>query len=298
MEEGDEGLTMRDAAHSALLFDVPMAMRQRALNSLLVSIAPRLAAANAGESGFEVPKPHASAMNGKQRLPGGAWHAGEGIAVLPIVGPLLRRPSWLSQACGFPTYQGVTDSLVELAVMPDVRGVLLDIDSAGGEANGVFDAAEFMRKVRAQTGKRIWAIANEDACSAAYALASSASQIWLSRTAEVGSIGVMCAHIDQSERDKKAGLKWTYIYAGDHKTHGNPHEPLADDAYAAAKRDVDELQAMFVKLVSQHRGMTPGAVRATKADTFRGHAAVKVGLADRVGTFDECLAAFAERLRK
>lgn len=296
MEEGDQGL-MRDAASSALLFDVPMAMRPRALNSLLVSIAPRLSVASASNIKLKTPAPRASAIGGHS-LPGGAWHAGGGIAVLPILGPIMRRPSWLSQACGFTTYQSITDSLIDLATMQEVRGVLLEIDSPGGEASGCSDAAELMRKVRLQTGKPVWAIANDCACSAAYALASSASRIWLTRTAEVGSIGVVCAHIDQSARDEKVGLKWTYIFAGEHKTHGNPHEPLAAEAYAAAKRDVDDLQTMFVKLVSQHRKMTPSAVRATKADTFRGNAAVRVGLADRVGTFDECIEAFAERVRK
>jgi ClpP class serine protease len=178
------------------------------------------------------------------------------------------------------------------------EGVLLDVDSPGGEANGCFDAADFIRKCAIQTGKPVWAVANETACSAAYALASAASKIWLPRTAHVGSVGILSTHVDQSARDARNGLKWTYIYAGKNKTRFNPHEPLAPAALKAEQKEVDALYDIFVRQVAQNRRLTPAAVRASNADTFMGPDAVKAGFADKLGTFDQCVAAFAESLKK
>ncbi|WP_172751201.1 S49 family peptidase [Ensifer sp. LCM 4579] len=170
---------------------------------------------------------------------------------------------------------------------------MLEIDSPGGEAAGCFDCADFIRDASAASGKPVWAHANEVACSGGYALASAASQIWVARTSEVGSIGVIGAHVDQSEADKKAGVKWTFIIAGEHKAEGNSHEPLNDGALARFQADVDHLMDMFVGTVAQNRGMTTQEIRDTKADIYRGALAVEAGLADEVGTFDEALEAFA-----
>jgi len=50
---------------------------------------------------------------------------------------------------------------------PQVQGILLDIDSPGGEAGGVFELAQRIRA--ASTLKPVWAHANDSAYSAAYA---------------------------------------------------------------------------------------------------------------------------------
>jgi signal peptide peptidase SppA len=220
----------------------------------------------------------------------------DGIAVLPIVGSLVRRGTWLDAECGMMSYGLIRDATAEILMDPSVRGLMLEYDSGGGEANGCFDCADFIRSASVATGKPVWAHANEIMCSAAYALGSSADRIWVARTAEVGSIGVLGAHVDVSEADKAAGVKWTYIYAGEHKTDGNSHEPLGEGPRARMQADVDHLYEMFLELSSQNRGMTVEELRATKADIYRGSLAVEAGLADEVGTLDEALEAFAEHV--
>lgn len=61
------------------------------------------------------------------------------------------------------------------------------------------------------------AIANDDAYSAAYAIASSAEKVLVTRTSGVGSIGVIASHIDQSGFDEKQGIKYTTVFAGKKK---------------------------------------------------------------------------------
>jgi signal peptide peptidase SppA len=218
------------------------------------------------------------------------------IAVLPIVGTLVRRMSWVEAESGLTSYKSITDDLTDLMLNPRVRGVILEIDSYGGEAGGVFDLADYIRKIQRQTRKPIYAHANENAASAAYAIACAAEKVWVARTGEVGSIGVICAHLDQSEADAIAGHKWTFISAGERKTWGNPHEPLADAARARVQADVDWLYNEFVKTVARYRCIRPAQVRQTKADVFRGEDAVNVGLADDSGPLEECFFFLRRRL--
>lgn len=284
---------------ASMLFNRPLLIRRDNGESIINAVGPRILEGveiERGEVLADRPRPEAYAPSGSRRLAGGAYMERDGIAVLPIVGSLVRRASWLDAECGLMSYGLITDAVTAILSDPAVRGLMLEIDSPGGEAAGCFDCASFIRSASETTGKPVWAHANEVACSGGYALASSATQIWLARTSEVGSIGVIGAHVDQSEADKKAGVKWTFITAGEHKAEGNSHEPLTDGALARFQADVDHLMDMFVETVAQNRGMTTQEIRDTKADIYRGVLAVEAGLADELGTFDEALEAFAEHV--
>ena len=116
----------------------------------------------------------------------------EGIAVLPVLGTLVRRASYIGAASGLTSYHDI-EAMAETAFAdPMVKAVLLEIDSSGGEAGGVFDLALRLRALSQTSDKPLWAIADEAALSAAYAIACAADRVWLTRTAEVGSIGVVC----------------------------------------------------------------------------------------------------------
>jgi ClpP class serine protease len=89
---------------------------------------------------------------------------------------------------------------------PRVRGVILDVDSSGGEVGGLFDLVDQIGAIKAASQKPLWAVANEGALSAAYAIASTADRLYVTRTGEVGSIGVVAVHVDESGADEQAGL--------------------------------------------------------------------------------------------
>lgn len=288
---------MRDIPHIAsLIFNTPLLIREDKGEQIINALAPRLLEGTA-LARIEVERPSRDlSVGGGRRLSGGAYVNADGIAVWPIVGSLVRRGSWLDAECGLMSYGLIQDAALDIFMDTQVKGVLLELDTPGGEAGGCFDTAELLRGLSEKTGKPLWAHANEEACSAGYALGSAASEFWLSRTAMVGSIGVVCAHIDRSKADEMSGVKWTFIKAGEYKTDGNSHEPLDAGAKSRAQADVDNLYGMFVDLVSQHRKMTAEEIRATKADIYRGALAVEAGLADEVGTLDECLEAFARHV--
>lgn len=219
-----------------------------------------------------------------------------GIAVVPVIGPLVARHDWLSALFGATSYGELGDAIESAFADPSARAVLLELDSPGGEVGGLFDLVEQLSTTRKESGKPLWAAASESALSAAYAIASAADRLYITRTGEIGSVGVVAVHIDESAADAMAGLKWTLIHAGTHKVDGNPHQPLSAAAAADIQADVDALQAELVSLVARNRDLAPDAVRATEAAVFRGARGVEIGFADRVGTMAQALADLASEL--
>ena len=217
-----------------------------------------------------------------------------GIAVIPVVGSLVRRTLGLDPASGFTSYAEIA-GMVDAALMdPSIEGIVLDIDSPGGEAGGVFELGERIRA--ADAIKPVWAVAADSAFSAAYAIGCSASRLLVSRTGGVGSIGVIAMHVDQTARDAQQGYRYTPITAGDHKNDFSPHEKLGPEAHARLQAEVDRLYAMFVDHVAAMRRLDADAVRATEAGIYFGADAVTSGLADAVGSLDAVLAEFSSFL--
>ena len=207
-----------------------------------------------------------------------------GIAVVPVLGPLVARGDWLTTLLGASEYGPVAEALSNAADDRAVRGIILEVDSPGGEVGGLFDLVDAIGAIRQRSAKPLWAVASEAALSAAYAIASVADRLYVTRTGEVGSVGVVAVHLDESDADAIAGLKWTLIHAGARKTDGNPHQSLSPQAAADIQADVDALYDELVALVAGNRGLGADAIRATEAAIYRGEKAVKAGLADRGGT--------------
>nr|WP_281720088.1 S49 family peptidase [Nitrosomonas nitrosa] len=213
-----------------------------------------------------------------------------GIAVIPVQGTLVKRTLGLEAASGLTSYAEIQTLLGAALHDSSVRGILLDVDSPGGETGGVFELAEFVRK--ATSIKPIWAIANDSAFSAAYAIGSAASRLIITRTGGVGSIGVIALHVDQSVADSQNGLCYTAITAGARKGDYSPHEPLSSEAQSRLQTEVNRLYDLFVAHVAAMRTVSEDAVRATEAGLYFGPEAIQAGLADSVMSFDEVLAEF------
>ena len=223
-------------------------------------------------------------------VPKSATTAPTGIAVIPILGTLVKRSLGMEAASGLTSYNEIAAMLDAAVADPMVSGILLDIDSPGGEASGSFELA---RRVREEdTIKPVWAVANDAAYSAAYAIAASAQRLFVTETGGVGSIGVIALHIDQSIKDANDGYRYTAITAGAHKNDYSPHEPLSDAAKSELQSEVDRLYAIFTEHVAAMRGLDLDAVRATEAGLFFGANAVVQGLVDGIQTLDATLTEF------
>ncbi len=214
-----------------------------------------------------------------------------GVAVIPICGILVHQATWWFDET---QYSGIRQSVAMAAADPDVRGIALYVNSPGGEVAGCFDLADDIYALRG--GKPIWAILDESAYSAAYALASAAERIIVPRTGGTGSIGVVSLRLDLTAALDQGGIKIHAIQYGARKTDSYPITPLSDDARARIQADVDTLGAMFVAMVARNRNMAPDDVIATEAGMFLGAAGVAAGLADAVMAPDDAFLAFVQHL--
>ena len=237
-------------------------------------------------------RPAANRMIGEPVGAGRAelYRRANGVGIIPVVGTLVNRGVAIGEdSSGFTSYESIGVQIAAAVADPQVRAIMLDIDSGGGEATGMFALAQLIQGARAQ--KPITAVVDDMAASAAYGIASSATEIVVSPTSIAGSIGVVLMHLDKSAEMEMKGRKPTLIYAGAHKVDGNPFGPLSNAVRGDLQREVDTFYARFVDQVAAGRPKLTGeAIRATEARIFIGSEAIDVGLADRMGTFGETLA--------
>lgn len=224
---------------------------------------------------------------------GGAFMAGP-IAVLPVYGLLSKRMSLMSAMSGGTSYDELQGNIADLLGDPAVASIVLDIDSPGGEVDGLPEFAAFLRANRS-SGKPITAQVNSLAASAAYWIASQCSEIVVTPSGEVGSIGVYTAHQDVSGAMDKQGVRTTLVSAGRYKVEGNPYEPLGDEARAAVQDHVDAFYAMFLGDVAKGRGISTDAVATGYGEgrTLLAKPALAAGMVDRIDT----LGATVQRLQ-
>lgn len=211
----------------------------------------------------------------------------DGSALIEVVGELVNRGAWIGASSGLVSYEGLSHQLKKAARDSRVKTIVLDIDSPGGEAVGCFETAETVRKVAAV--KPVVALFNGRACSAAYAIASGASKRVTTLSSVSGSIGVVMLHMDVSKAMKDAGVKPTFIFAGDHKVDGNPYQPLPEEVRERFEEQVNAFYEMFVDCVAAGTGLEAKAIRATQARTFDGPEAVRLGLADEIGSLESVI---------
>ncbi|MCY1698653.1 S49 family peptidase [Lelliottia sp. SL45] len=203
-----------------------------------------------------------------------------GIAVLPVTGSLVHKLGAMRPFSGMTGYDGIIARLTQAMADPEVRGVMLDIDSPGGQVAGAFDCADLITRLRAQ--KPIWALTNDMACSAAMLMASACTRRLTTQTGRMGSVGVLMAHTNIAGALEKEGREITLIFAGSHKTDGNPYSPLPDAIRAAFQTKMEDVRLMFAQKVAQGIGVSVEAVLATEAAVYDGAQAVAVGFADEL----------------
>jgi signal peptide peptidase SppA len=264
------------------VFDTPLLMARAKLETIMGVLMPRF-------QGASLP-PATSSDSGDSQT------TSDGIAIIPVFGTLVQRATGLEAQSGLTSYASVAEQFKSALQDVRVKGIVLDIDSPGGEASGVFDLAAQIYAARKT--KPIYAVADEEAFSAAYAIAAAASKIFIPRTGGVGSIGVIAVHLDQSKADEQDGLQYTAIYAGARKNDLSPHEPLSDPARQMLQAEVDRVYEVFVSDVAQMRGLSTDAVKAMEARLYFSQDAVKAGLADETGTLNDALGAMAKSLNR
>lgn len=221
------------------------------------------------------------------------------VAVLPLHGLIMPRPSILSMIFGGSGGLMVfRERLAELAADDSIDAIVLDVDSPGGSTALVEETAADIRAAR--EAKPVIAVANTDAGSAAYWLASQASELVVTPSGAVGSIGAFILHVDYSKQNEMIGVDPTYISAGRFKVEGNPDSPLDDEAEAHLQAVVDEFYGTFVRDVAAGRGIPEKTVRRGFGEgrMMTAANAEAEGMVDRVATLEEVVGGLLTAPRK
>ncbi len=271
-------------AHTlARIFGRPLLVASRKLEVGLAVLGPRLGVDVSRVPHMNPDEPEAAP---KDRV---AVEVVDGIAVVQVIGTLGHRVSAMEASSGATSYETLSSEFKSLLADPRVEGVLLEVDSFGGEASGVFDLADTIRMVAGV--KPVVGVANQFALSAGYALLSQADQVFVPQTGSVGSVGVVTTHVDVTGAMAEAGVKVTHVHAGAKKVDLSPYVSLSPEAKATLEDEVAQVYDMFCEKAGRCPGRaTSAALRKTEAGIYTGEAAVKAGLANAVGDKASALA--------
>ena len=210
----------------------------------------------------------------------------DGIAVIPIAGPLLKEFHYPPFATSYVAVRKLVQAALE---DNEVRAILLDIDSPGGTVAGCQDLADFLYAARDK--KPLFAWTDGMAASAAFWLGTAAGHFAASPSAEVGSVGVVWVHADYTKMDEKMGVTFTVLRAGEFKALGNQYEPLDEKARQVHQDTLDGMYALFAGDVARNRGVDEVKLREWgEGRVFLAGEALKLGLVDAVGSREELLA--------
>jgi ClpP class serine protease len=212
-----------------------------------------------------------------------------GVAIVPIEGALMDRAGWW-----WDGYDEIQQRCEAAHADPNVRAVMLDMDSPGGMVAGLFDCMRALRAAKASSRKRMVAWVGSGAYSAAYGLASTCDEIVISDTAGVGSVGVIASLTSRVDQFAQDGIDVRVVSSGVEKTDGHPAIPISDAAVNRLNARVAELAGMFFSEVGIGRAaLTADALRALDGGVRYGRASIAAGLADRIAGRSALLAELA-----
>ncbi len=208
----------------------------------------------------------------------------DGVAIIPVTGPLFRYANLFTMISGASSYELIARDFTAALENPQIKGIILDIDSPGGEVNGV---SELSNMVFAARGKKpVVAYASGDAASGAYWIASAADEIVVSETSALGSIGVVGMY--QGKSGKSAEAVEIVSSQSPHKRL----DPTTDDGRKSLQIRIDSMADVFIETIARNRNVSAENVQNHYGggDVMIGAKAVSAGLADRVGSLEGLIA--------
>ncbi|ELL4667511.1 S49 family peptidase [Vibrio fluvialis] len=211
-----------------------------------------------------------------------------GVEVLNIEGALTYKSTGLNMLCGGTSYQGLQADFEKYASQ-GIKKVVLLADSSGGESFGCFSTAKAIKNLAIKNNMKLIGFVDGIAASACYALMSICDEIYATEDSQVGSIGVVCRLMNDSQKLKNEGLERTFVYAGKSKIPFTPDGSFSESFIADLQASVDETYNTFVNHVTEYRKLSVEAVKNTEAKIFNTTKAKDLGLITGIKTVSEFL---------
>jgi signal peptide peptidase SppA len=206
----------------------------------------------------------------------------DGVAIVPVIGPIFRYANLFTEISGATSIQTLATDLQAAVDDPSIKAIILEVDSPGGQVSGV---SEFAQQIRAANAiKPVVSYVSSLSASAGYWLASSAGEIVINDTALLGSIGVvMQAGIDEEDGTIK------FISS---QSPFKQASPATDAGRMQNQKLVDSLAEVFINTVAQNRGTTREAVIANfgSGGVLIASDAIAAGMADKLGSLESLIA--------
>ena len=225
----------------------------------------------------------AAALNGEQ-LPSDMEEVEEeyeytqdGVSIIPISGIIGKHVGLIETAfLGYVDVDSISLAL-DAAVADSSSTIVLYIDSAGGTVTGIPELAAKIKE--ASKVKNVIAYTDSLCASAAYWLASQANAVYCSTSAEVGSIGVYMAMLDESKKLEEEGITVNTFQAGKYKLAGSIWKPMTDEERKMFQDDVDYWYGLFTRDVLANRKLADSTMQG---QSFVGEKAVELNLVDGI----------------
>lgn len=213
----------------------------------------------------------------------------DGVAVIPVTGPIMRYANLFTRISGATSTQELATDLQAALDNPQVKAILLNIDSPGGEANGINELGDMIYAARGQ--KPIKAYIGGSGASGAYWFASSAEEVVIDDTALLGSIGVV---VEVAVRKAADGEK-RYTITSSNAPNKRP-DIDTEEGRAEVAKSINALGEVFVAKVARNLGVDPEQVPAMgdHGGLKVGAAAVEAGLAHRLGSLEALITEMAK----
>lgn len=233
-------------------------------------------------SGF-APAPMAVATKVGQRNAAGT-EMRDGIAIIPVSGVISRYASMFQAYCGGTSTQALATSIQAALDDPSCRGILLSVDSGGGEANGIHELSEMIYAARGK--KPIKAYVSGTGASAAYWIAAAADEVIMDATAQVGSIGTV-----QGFRFRKDDASIETLELVSSQSPDKRLDPRTDAGKAKYQASLDQLSDVFINCVAKYRGVKRDKVLSDFGQGWCliGADAVKAGMVDKLGSYESTI---------
>lgn len=212
------------------------------------------------------------------------------VAVLPILGVLQQKASWVTRYMGWTATEILERDFKAAIGDSQVKGIVLYCDSPGGTAVGNEEVARTIFQARGQ--KPIVAFVRGLCASACYYLAASADRIVASPSSTIGSIGTIWVHAEYSKLFQAMGVGVNVLRHGENKGIGNIYEPLTPAARAKLQKWIDDYGNQFEQAVARGRGISQAEVRSKygQGDAFVAPEAKTRGMIDAVASWEQVLA--------
>lgn len=281
---------MHIARIAAEFFNKPLLISDDAAHAIEAFLWQRIVTAESGGDYKALDKPLERRVIESARKP---YSVSDGIALIGIDGELVNRGSYVGASSGVTSYEGVVAQIKAAQADAAVNGIMLEINSPGGSAAGL--AA--VQQVINSASKPIWAIANAQAASAAYWIASSADRVGVVPDGMAGSIGTVIVMRDLTKAMEKAGVSAHIVRSGDRKYRGSGMEAIDPATIARMQQVVDAYSADFFAAVAANRGISVDAVAAMNGEMFMAAEAKKLKLVDAVATVSDFHAQMVKAIR-